>query len=139
MRGHTGIDCLSSCTVAADSEADIQSLIERTEKEGDQLEQSGQNQPSAFSFAKVWAADKEALTEMDDVTSERAGEVGDSWAQVLAKLEAERGKVRAQEVTGRGARRKAAPSFLPEVSAYFCIVGSELTSSLAELGRRYWI
>lgn len=76
---------------------------------------------------------------MDDVTSERTGEVGDSWAQVLAKLEAERGKVHAQEVTGRGARRKAAPSFLPEVSAHFRIVGSELTGSLAELGRRHWI
>jgi hypothetical protein len=52
---------------------------------------------------------------MIDAAPEHAGEVDDSWAQVLAKLEAERGKARAQEVTGRGAKRKAAPSFLPKV------------------------
>ena len=57
--------------------------------------------------------------EMSDVIPEHAEEVGDSWAQVLAKLEAERSKVRAQEVTGRGAKRKAAPSFLPKVSGFF--------------------
>ena len=60
--------------------------------------------------------------EMNDVTSEHTGEVGDSWAQVLAKLEAERGKVLAQEVTGRGAKRKAAPSFLPKVSAFVSLL-----------------
>lgn len=52
---------------------------------------------------------------MNEGTSEYAGEVDDSWAQILAKLETERSKTRAQEVTGRGAKRKAAPSFLPEV------------------------
>lgn len=54
---------------------------------------------------------------------EHAGEVGDSWGQVLAKLEAERNKVRAQEVTGRGAKRKAAPSFLPKVSVCLPTIG----------------
>jgi len=52
---------------------------------------------------------------MNDEASENGGEVGDSWAQVLAKLEVERSKASAQEVTGRGAKRKAAPSFLPKV------------------------
>lgn len=103
------------------------------------LEETGQNQASAFSFAKVWAADKDILTEMDDANSERTEEVDDSWAQVLAKLEAERSKTRAQEVTGRGAKRKAAPSFLPEVSVYFRIVGSGLTVSTAEVGCCHWI
>jgi hypothetical protein len=56
---------------------------------------------------------------MSDTTLEHTDEVDDSWAQVLAKLEAERGKVHAQEVTGRGAKRKAAPSFLPEVGVCF--------------------
>jgi len=63
---------------------------------------------------------------MSDAVSEHTGEVDDSWAQVLAKLEAERSKVRAQEVTGRGAKRKAAPSFLPKVSAYSLTVGGGL-------------
>lgn len=71
--------------------------------------------------------------EMSDATSEHAGEVDDSWAQVLAKLEAERSKVRDQEVTGRGAKRKAAPSFLPEVSVCFLIVGSGLTGGIEKL------
>ena len=110
-----------------DSEADVQSLIEKTEKEGDQTEATGQNQPEAFSFAKIWASDKDALTEMNDADSEHANEAGDSWAQVLAKLEAERGKTREQEVTGRGAKRKAAPSFSQKVSVSFpmaLVVGS---------------
>ena len=103
----------------ADSEADIQSLIEKTEKEGDQIEETSQNQSSAFSFAKVWAADKDALTDMNEGASEHADETDDSWAQVLAKLETERTKTQAQEVTGRGAKRKAAPSFLPQVCTSF--------------------
>lgn len=70
---------------------------------------------------------------MSDVIPEHTGEVGDSWAQVLAKLEAERSKVRAQEVTGRGAKRKAAPSFLPKVSACFITVGGGLIESIAGL------
>ena len=72
---------------------------------------------------------------MSDVISEHTGEVDDSWAQVLAKLEAERGKVQAQEVTGRGAKRKAAPSFLPKVSVCSPTVGHELIGNTAEGGR----
>lgn len=70
--------------------------------------------------------------EMSDVVSEHAGEVDDSWAQVLAKLETERAKVQAQEVTGRGAKRKAAPSFLPEVGVCFSTIGYELMGSTAK-------
>ena len=65
------------------------------------------------------------------MTLENAGEVDDSWAQVLAKLEAERGKVRAEEVTGRGAKRKAAPSFLPKVGVWFPTVGCGLMGCTA--------
>lgn len=70
--------------------------------------------------------------EMSDVTSEHAGEVDDSWAQVLAKLEAERGKVQAQEVTGRGAKRKAAPSFLPKVGVCFLAIRWGLMENIAK-------
>ena len=72
---------------------------------------------------------------MSDVNSEHAGEIDDSWAQVLAKLEAERGKVHAQEVTGRGAKRKAAPSFLPKVSVCSPAVGDGLIGSTAKARR----
>jgi hypothetical protein len=68
---------------------------------------------------------------MSDVVLEHTEEADDSWAQVLAKLEAERSKVRAQEVTGRGAKRKAAPSFLPKVSVCFITVGGVLMGGIA--------
>lgn len=63
---------------------------------------------------------------MNEGASEHAGETDDSWAQVLAKLEAERSKTRAKEVTGRGTKRKAAPSFLPKVclSPFGLVMGS---------------
>lgn len=94
-------------------------MIEKTEKEGDQIEETDQSQTDAFSFAKVWAADKDALTDLTEGASDHAGETDDSWAQILAKIETERNKTRAQEVTGRGAKRKAAPSFLPKVFFFF--------------------
>ena len=114
-------------------------MIEKTEKEGDQIEETDQNQASAFSFAKVWAADKDALTDISEAASDHADETGDSWAQILAKIETERSKTRAQEVTGRGAKRKAAPSFLPKV----CISSLSTSVGLMDIAenpcRRYWI
>lgn len=58
----------------------------------------------SFSFAKVWAAEKDTL---EDVADE---DQGDSWAQTLQKITAEREKVQAQEIalSGRGVRRRAA-------------------------------
>ena len=77
---------------------------------------------------------------MNDAASEHAAEADDSWAQVLAKIEAERGKTQAQEVTGRGAKRKAAPSFLPRVGACFpdgfC---PTLTDFIAKPRHCHWI
>jgi len=70
--------------------------------------------------------------EMSDETLGHAGETDDSWAQLLAKLETERSKVRDQEVTGRGAKRKAAPSFLPKVGVYLLTVRSGLMRSIAK-------
>lgn len=58
----------------------------------------------SFSFAKIWAADKDSLEEVqeDDQT--------DSWAQALQKLSIEREKEQIKEIalSGRGARRRAA-------------------------------
>lgn len=58
----------------------------------------------SFSFAKVWAADKDSLEEVEDIDQ------GDSWAQTLQKITEERDKVRMQEVvlSGRGVKRRAA-------------------------------
>ncbi|OBZ79352.1 Chromatin remodeling factor mit1 [Grifola frondosa] len=91
------------------SEHDIDNLIEKTEKEGDQAEPEAATGMS-FAFAKVWSADKDALEDMADEAEENVDQV-DSWTQALERIAAERTKERAKEITGRGARRKAAAVF----------------------------
>ncbi len=96
-----------------DSEHDIDNLIEKTEKEGDEIEpESGAG--SLFAFAKVWSADKDGLEDLEDDVAENAEEA-DSWAKALQLIATERAKEREKEVTGRGVRRKAAAVF-PQVS-----------------------
>jgi hypothetical protein len=58
----------------------------------------------SFSFAKIWEADKDSLVEVEDQDQ------GDSWAQTLEKITAEREKTQRQEIalSGRGVRRRAA-------------------------------
>ncbi|KAI0639630.1 hypothetical protein C8Q77DRAFT_1082196 [Trametes polyzona] len=91
------------------SEHDIDNLIEKTEKEGDQVEpESGPG--SLFAFAKVWSADKEGLEDLPDEVTENPEEA-DSWAKALQLIATERAKEREKEVTGRGVRRKAAAVF----------------------------
>lgn len=94
-------------------------MIERTEKEGDQVE-SEINANQAFSFAKIWSADKD---ELEDVQDDANGAQLDSWAQTLERIATERTKTQAAEMTGRGVRRKAAAVFpqvrgLPAVNTY---------------------
>ncbi|KAJ2932680.1 hypothetical protein H1R20_g4415, partial [Candolleomyces eurysporus] len=85
------------------SDSDIDQLIEKTEKEGDESD-APKESGLAFSFAKVWSADKDQL---EDVADE---DQVDSWAQTLQKINEVRDKERQEEiaVSGRGARRKAA-------------------------------
>jgi chromodomain-helicase-DNA-binding protein 4 len=86
-----------------DTDNDIDKLIEKTEKEGEQEEPSKEGVLS-FSFAKIWEADKDSLVEVEDQDQ------GDSWAQTLEKIKAEREKLQSQEIalSGRGVRRRAA-------------------------------
>lgn len=91
------------------SDHDIDKLIERTEKEGDEVESTSAS-GNTFSFAKVWSADKDSLEEIPEEGPDTADQV-DSWAQTLERIAAERTKVQAQETTGRGARRRAAAVF----------------------------
>lgn len=94
------------------SDHDIQQLIEKTEKEGDQQEPAaGEN--TSFAFAKVWAAEKEGFRDMEEDAEEKAQE--DAWAQTLARIAEERAKERAKEETGRGVRRKAAAVFPQQI------------------------
>ncbi|KAE9408278.1 hypothetical protein BT96DRAFT_914203 [Gymnopus androsaceus JB14] len=83
------------------SELDIDNLIAKTEKEGD--EETAPKEGAAFSFAKIWTADKD---ELEEVADDDQFEV-DSWAQTLQKINEERAKKQAQEEeeSGRGSRR----------------------------------
>lgn len=66
-------------------------------------ESSNSESGLSFSFAKIWAADKDSLEEVQDDQT-------DSWAQALQKITLEREKEQVKEValSGRGARRRAA-------------------------------
>lgn len=108
----TAITAFPVAEYGIDSEHDIDNLIDKTEKEGNEVDQSS-NKEALFSFAKVWSADKDSLEEMSDETAVQAEQV-DSWAQTLERIAAERLQAQEQEATGRGVRRKAAAVF-PQV------------------------
>lgn len=88
----------------ADSEADIDNLIARTEKEGDEIPEVTN---SSFGFAKLWVVEKDTMEEVVEDVSADAQDDG-FWGNVLARAAAEKAKAKAAEVTGRGAKRRAA-------------------------------
>jgi hypothetical protein len=103
---------------SVDSDQDIDKLIERTETEGDEQETTT-GEGAAFSFAKIWSADKDALEELD--TDDPAKEDQDNaWTQTLQRIAEERAKAELVEETGRGTRRKAAPVF-PKARETVCV------------------
>jgi hypothetical protein len=98
--------------IVPDSDQDIDKLIEKNEREVQQTEATNEGVLS-FSFAKIWAADKDSLEEVED------DDQGDSWAQTLQKITAEREKAQIREVTlsGRGVARAARrANAIPKVS-----------------------
>ncbi|KAL5533979.1 hypothetical protein ACEPAG_439 [Sanghuangporus baumii] len=86
------------------SENDVETLIKKIETE--ETKESAESSNNAFSFAKVWSAQKDDLDEFPDEVEDEAQ--GDSWAQTLQKIALERQGAEDREQTGRGARRKAA-------------------------------
>ena len=98
-----------------DTDTDLDKLIERTEIEGEKdvvANESGLQ----FSFAKVWAADKDTLEDIDEVTQDISQD--DSWAQALERIAATKNVAQKKEAMGRGVRRKAAATF-PQVTVWF--------------------
>lgn len=94
-----------------DVDNDVEKLIEKTEVEGDQ-QAATKEAGLSFEFAKVWAADKDTMEEIQEDVQDT--EQGDSWALALERIAAAKGAEQVTEVTGRGARRKAAAIF-PQV------------------------
>ncbi|KAF8213246.1 SNF2 family N-terminal domain-containing protein [Mycena galopus ATCC 62051] len=93
------------------TDTDIDKLIDKTEQEAEP-EQIADQGALSFSFAKVWAAEKDTLEEVVEEEDQ-----GDSWAQTLQKINEDRDRVRANDMatSGRGARRRAAA---PKQNAY---------------------
>ncbi|GJJ09860.1 hypothetical protein Clacol_004084 [Clathrus columnatus] len=87
------------------SEQDIDKLIIRTEEEGDAVAED--NNTSGFGFAKLWEAYKDVLKEVQEDASTEDQDTG-FWDSILAKATEEQAKIGAAEVTGRGAKRRAA-------------------------------
>lgn len=106
----------------SDSDQDVDRLIEKTQREA---VQEGPKAGGSFSFAKVWAADKDALQEVveDDQT--------DSWAHALEKLNEERQKEQDRHLanSGRGVRRRAADIAKVRPDIVSCIVYIECPTS----------
>lgn len=95
--------CFPLLIIITDSEVDIDNLITKTEKEGD--EDATHKEGNAFSFAKVWTADKD---ELDEIVDDDQFAI-DSWAQTLQKINEEMAIKQAQEEeeSGKGGRRHA--------------------------------
>ncbi|OAX44419.1 hypothetical protein K503DRAFT_765038 [Rhizopogon vinicolor AM-OR11-026] len=89
-------------------DGDVEKLIEKTEVEGDQQAATKETGLS-FAFAKVWAANKDTMEEIQEDVPDI--EQGDSWIQALQHIAAAKGAKQVAEVTGRGVRRKAAAIF----------------------------
>ncbi|KAF8499266.1 hypothetical protein F5888DRAFT_160250 [Russula emetica] len=89
------------------SDQDLDKLIEKTETEETPPKETGEDPGQAFSFAKVWTADNDALEELEDQALEHTAAT-DSWAHALELIAKEQTQTKAAERTGRGVRRKAA-------------------------------
>ncbi|KAL4268111.1 AB hydrolase superfamily protein [Pleurotus pulmonarius] len=84
------------------SDADIDKLIERTEKETQVVEKKPEGGLS-FEFAKIWSADKDSLEEVQEADGN-----DNSWSLTLQKIAAEQASTRVTvKASGRGVRRKA--------------------------------
>lgn len=119
-----------------DSEHDVDNLIDKTEKEGDQVEPDSTGAGSLFAFAKVWSADKDDLEELAEEASEHAEEA-DSWTKALELIATRKAAEQEKEVTGRGARRKAAAVFaFPQVITIGYIMRYACLTSLSS---KAWI
>lgn len=92
--GAKDITCTPTRIICIDYENDVDNLITKTESEITQEEQV--SSAMTFSFAKVWAADKDGLEEMAD--EEADTQQADLWAQTLKRIEDERAKLQAMDV-----------------------------------------
>ncbi|KAL4070788.1 hypothetical protein J3A83DRAFT_4245468 [Scleroderma citrinum] len=97
------------------TDLDLDKLIEKTEIEGENDEVAKES-GLKFSFAKVWAADKDTFEDIGEDAQDISQD--DSWAQALERLAATKNTTQQEEVMGRGVRRKAAATFPQQELGY---------------------
>lgn len=118
----------------SDTDHDLDKLIEKTEVEGD--DENIASEPGLkFSFAKVWAAERDAMEDVADSVPDI--DHGDSWALALERIAAKKAVTKEQEVTGRGVRRKAAAAF-PQVCRKLSVVLSLVHMLLCSNSSTSW-
>ncbi|KAG2159672.1 uncharacterized protein EDB93DRAFT_1111462 [Suillus bovinus] len=111
---------------------DVEKLIEKTEIEGDQ-QVAAKEAGLSFAFAKVWAADKDTMEDIQEDVPDM--QQGDSWALALERIAAAKGAEQVAEVTGRGVRRKAAAMFPQQQLDH--IEGLEDTPDMSKKKKKY--
>jgi hypothetical protein len=96
-----------------DSDADITKLIERTEQDAESKpKQKGEQGSMKFDYAKLWVNQRDAFEDVQEAASDDQ----DSWRALLSTLKEEEAERKKNEVTGRGAKRKAAAKAVEQVS-----------------------
>jgi len=106
-------------------------LIEKTETEETPLEETVEDPGQAFSFAKVWSADNDALEELEDQAPEHTAAT-DSWAHALELIAKEQTQTKAAERTGRGVRRKAAIAAENQVQSVVLLAPNNSLTSIQQ-------
>ncbi|QRW05377.1 chromodomain-helicase-DNA-binding protein 4 [Ceratobasidium sp. AG-Ba] len=92
------------------TEQDIEQLITRAETEKVEEKTSTDN-GMKFGFAQVWDPTKGAAMDIPDEDQIARPDDDDFWAQVLKRSAEEKAQKRAQEKTGRGARKRAITNY----------------------------
>ncbi|KAF8609365.1 hypothetical protein BDV93DRAFT_141687 [Ceratobasidium sp. AG-I] len=87
------------------TEHDIEELITRAETEQSEEKKSSEG-GMKFDFAQVWDRGQGTKTDIPDDTQDATADE-DFWAGVIKRAGEEKAKKRAQELTGRGARKRA--------------------------------
>ncbi len=103
--------------------ASVDQLLDRSQIENTQTDENHSSE-SQFSFARVWANDKAALTDDIELSAEQPNHVNLSvWDTIIKQREEEAKRLAEQnkEVLGRGGRRRQV-SGLSEPLIAFCIL-----------------
>jgi hypothetical protein len=122
---------------SSDSEQDLDKLIEKVETEEAAPEERREDSGQAFSFAKVWTAENDALEELEEQANKHTA-TPDSWAHALELIAKEQEQMKVTERTGRGVRRKAAIAAENQVQFVVLHAANKLHSRPCSRNSTFW-